>query len=394
MMDLLGIGSDISKVRSRLGANLEVLERPEAQEKINSFLIQCFEEDLQIQSDELSSQDMLKLLVWSISYLPLLSTFINISKRIVRRPFRVTCVDVCLVELLFSLENDETASIDPYLQKLFTRQFIIRLEDICGFEVGKLWGRKIPASFLRKTFAETDEADPDYPLFFTYTLRQTSVFDLELFLSYRKRLYKGDFYKFLKRILLDDKGRGLISPQQRSICKQWLKAAKPPQKQRTSRFPSPARPANWIEVPGLLKEEQLVRFFSFLYLEKDASGNSLLTQAETEHLFRYGFAYPQDPEPKQMITLNFNTRLPKKLVYHMFFKLQEAHRPHYVPADYKKHFAGFLKHHFSNFAATDLNTLRNSLRNYPELNTRGRRLDISYYLPIKSRKEFSIPSRL
>lgn len=366
MVEFLSVGSDISKVRRRLSPNFEILEKPETEKKIDDYFIKIIEEELQAQPPDNMFQDAIRRISYGLNYISLKTTLINISKRIARRPFRVNCIDLCIIEILFALENDTELALEPYLQKLFHRHFLEKLPDIYHHTFNaNTFGVSLAASFLRETFAETDQADPEYPLFFTYTLRQTSVFDITKFLSCKEKYYRGDFRQFLKNILLDDDEQKLLSPRHKKACNEWLSATQNIRAKSVEFLPEKPVPDNWVIVEGKLKKEQFHQFISFLYLEKDGpNGSALLTKKETEWLVRYGFAYPKSPISKEKLTLKISKKQPKKWIYYMFYKLQEAHCPYFKPVDYKNHFALFLKNHFTNFNHLSIRSIKNEIRSY------------------------------
>ncbi len=382
MVDFLSVGSDISKVRRRLSPNFEILEKPETEKKIDDYFIKIIEEELQAQPPDNVFQDAIRRISYGLNYISLKTTLINISKRIARRPFRVNCIDLCIIEILFALENDTELALEPYLQKLFHRHFLEKLPDIYHHTFNaNTFGVSLATSFLRKTFAETDQADPEYPLFFTYTLRQTSVFDITKFLSCKEKYYRGDFRQFLKNILLDDDEQKLLSPRHKKACNEWLSATLNIRAKSVEFLPEKPVPDNWVIVEGKLKKEQFHQFISFLYLEKDGpNGSALLTKVETERLVRYGFAYPRVPIENDQLTLKASRKLPLGLVNYMFYKLYERHRPLDANAKYKDHFALFLKRHFTNYKDLSLTAIKNNLRDRISSGVR-RRLELKRYLP-------------
>jgi hypothetical protein len=377
MVELLSVGSDISKVRRRLDPNLELLEDQETILRIDEYFRRRIDEEEG--TDDFSVEILVSKISRFLGYNIFKAFIVNVCKRINRRPFRIACIDAYVIEFLFALQHDDTIEVNTHLEKLFQRIIFGNSTEIMQYAIAPKAYKKKQVSFLRKTFAEIDQNNKEYPFLFALTLRQTSIFDISDFLTYHQKFYRGDFRYFLKLVLEDFNDEKLIFKKQRKLCKKWLTQQFSIEKTPNYLPELPVR-EGWVIIPGRLKEDALQRFFSFLFLEKDRAGNSLLTKEETEGLLKYGFAYPQQAEVEKRFTLNTGSKLPKWFVYHMFYELYQAHKKTVVAQDYKDHFALFLKHRFTNFEPLTVNMLKNSLRNYEQINSRRRGFDITSYL--------------
>lgn len=380
MIENLGVGDDISKIRSRIEGNFPFLEDSETDDKINQLIIELTksEESGNLLSDILTSFSEFTLLQFYKSFL------ISVCLRIAYRPFRIACTDVYAVELIDFLENGEEDYSNSFLDKLFRRKILSRLPDIVKYSYSNQDNSAEKRSFLRETFAEEPQDSRDFPTIFTYTLRQTAVSDMYAFLSNRQRRYRGDFHQFLEFILIDDSEESLIATKQKLVIKKWL-TSQSSIENKPNYLPELPVPNGWVTIPGRLKEKAIKQFFSFLFLETNsvANGHALLTREEVEQLLKYGFAYPLKANAGSKFTLNTGRGLSNWFVYHMFYELYQAHKKISAPQDYKDHFALFLKHRFTNFENLSLGTLKNSLRERRDIKARRRDFDITTYLPVR-----------
>lgn len=379
MVKYLSIGNDISKVRSRLKPNFSILESPETQEVINTYLRELVEEEFKGKPFLTTIFERMSLHVF---YIFIKESLISISKRTSKRPFRLALADIYTIEFLYDLENGHKLNMNPYLEKLFLRRFITRLPEIINYHLSL---EKKPGAnffFLRSILIEEQEDQLDYPFVFAYTLRQTSVFDLPDFLNYHQRFYRKNYIQFLQFILADDPEHDVISLKQKKVCEDWITHQFSIEK-KPNYLPELPVPEGWVIVAGRLKEPAINQFFSFFFLETNGTTNgpTLLTKEETKQLLKYGLAYPQEePVASDKFTLQFSKKLSKGVVQYMFYHLYDKHRPRDASKDYKQHFALFLKHRFNNFENLDIETLKKSIRDRkPERLRRG--FEVMEYFP-------------
>lgn len=367
---LFSLGDDISKVRQRLPSNIALLRLPEGKvifEEIRKryMLWEGFPRSMY-------NIDTFEMLNNHLNSLP------DVFEHISRHPFRVNRFYLVLLEFFSGNSQKKHPAFIDYLTGRVKVKLLSFLDQYGPGFVFQPFSAK-----YRRVFAQIyrgeDQDDPEYGFYFALTLRQTSLERIDDFLNYHQRYYRKDYLKFVRFILADDPEHETISRKQKDVCEDWLINQSSIEK-TANYLPELPVPKGWLSIPGRLKEEALMQFFSFLFLEKDRTGNSLLTREDTEELLKYGFAYPEQAEVERRLTLNTGGKLPKWFVYHMFYELYQAHKKTLAPLDYKDHFARFLKHRFTNFEPLTINMLKNSLRNYEQIKSRRRGFDITTYL--------------
>ncbi|WP_367391691.1 hypothetical protein [Lewinella sp. LCG006] len=369
---LFSLGDDISKVRQRLSSNIALLRLPEGKvlfEEIRKRYM-LWEEFPR----SMYNIDTFQMLYSHLNSLP------DVFEHISRHPFRINRFYLVLLEL-FSRDSQEK---HPTFITYLTKQTKVKL---LGFldQYGPGFVFQPFSAKYRRVFAQIyrgeDQDDPEYGFYFALTLRQTSLERIDDFLNYHQRYYRKDYLKFVRFILADDPQHETISRKQKDVCEEWL-TNQSSKENKPNYLPESRVPKGWVSIPGLLKEKDIGQFFSFLYLETNGvtNGPTLLSREETEQLLAHGFAYPPEEQAvSNMFTLQVSTKLSKGLVYYMFYHLYQKHPKSDAEADYKEHFALFLKRRFTNFKDLDLKTIQNNIRNRKPVGL-GREFKLEAYL--------------
>jgi len=217
--------------------------------------------------------------------------------------------------------------------------------------------------------------------------------DLEEFLTVKSKEFDGDFIAFLELILV--KYKCLFSKQTKIISKKWIKKIKQKTqgitkiniqfeeenivKQSDGKLfldtPFLPPPKGYITIEGGLKNHQIKKMLSFLYLENNGGIEPFISEESLMEVFKYGLAYPEK-EPK-IKHFKFNLDAPKtqKIIGFFFQQMYSAHKDMFSKRDYKNHFAKLLKHNFSNFQGLSLGDIRNLMRPSPPKSLKPRLLE-------------------
>lgn len=372
MLELLGFGKDISKVRNQLLENLEVVKDPNFVDAI----LEKFKDRLKEREDlleQLMEDEVLfpiQMIIGAFFTALFGAMGYNFLKRIAQQPFLINRVHCLAVEVLYNLENDDNGEEIAFLIKLMQRKHQFFLSE--AVQILKEKGEKAGVEHYFQFLKEEPQEDPNFDRFFAYTLRQTTAIQVPNFLKEKQAIYPGDFLEFLDIILIDFKS--IISPKSLKVVKRWLKeerkAINALENGRKTGNSLKEKVEDWIEIPdsyyqikGRLDPMQLRRFFAFLHIENNGSldDKPFLLKEEVEELLKYGLSYPlKEPEEKPF-SLRLNSYKSLSIVYYAFYQLYIRHRPVICGNDYKTHFAYFLKHHFDNFDIP-IASIRSSIR--------------------------------
>lgn len=396
MLELIGFGEDISKVRSRISDNLEIFLSPEYADYITKEVADNFERYLEAGKATGDLFFPIKALVNGMLEgleMHYLKIFIEESlKDIQANPYHINRFNILLIEVFFSSEADADPPHLDYLSKLVQRKHEKTLVNVQEFlKKGK--NRAAISNYLRM-FKNEDQSEEHFDLYTAYTLRQTTASKVGDFLKATQADYKGDFSRFLDHLLLDHEE--LIPPKILKAAKAWLRALKKAEKQRKfaengAHFLKGTQAASesFVTIPGNLAPEQLQKFFSFLYLEKNGSpdGEPFLKETEVRELLQRGFGYPEKEPAQKPFSLRLNAHKTHGMVYYALYLLYCRHRTLYPKRNYKDHFAYFLKHNFDNFNEP-IEVIRNCIRSRKPKKM-NRRFDLGRYLETENDEEFS-----
>lgn len=362
MIDYLDFGEDISKVRSRLPKNLAIIKRPEFIQEVRLMLEEIIAQTPAPKNNgkkisPLAIAFFLEIFRNTIS--PLLDQIIN-------KPYRINLINPVVVEFLYVMKYLDKRNPFNYLLSSMMQTVNLDHEKWLEAEFKRPLDAEGTSYTLLRNFVEIPSGSSDYNLFFTYTLRQTNLHLLSEFLKEKQKSYHGDFLEFLDLILLDDPEDKIIPLKHKEACRLWINkevSFRTEIEKAMQLFPTGPVPDGWVSIPGSFDRKQIIKFFSFLYLETDDNGNSLLSKADTTELLNFGFAYPEKKQfSLKMFSLQTSKQLPKSFVSYMFYHLFEHNKPFFLKQNRKKHFALFLKHRFTNFSEQDLKTILNSIR--------------------------------
>lgn len=181
-------------------------------------------------------------------------------------------------------------------------------------------------SFHQKWIGEPlKSADPDFPFFFVYALRQQKPSRLFHFLDHHLTICERSMETLLAEVCEDYADL----PTQGTIdrIKQWTKerASKlSDQKQSLEAKPDPL-PDGYKLIDTGLNQEKVKECFAFLHEVKDDNGNSFLSKANYDEVFRYGLAIPTGriSEPTAQLYLD-NSKFSLAVVLHFLHKFAKS----------------------------------------------------------------------
>ena len=101
-------------------------------------------------------------------------------------------------------------------------------------------------------------------------------------------------------------------------------------------------PNEYTVIKGNFSEEEILTFFSFLYIEKDAEGKTFLTENEVKEIFKYGLAIPPSPLTKKY-KLQCSLKFPKSIIEFAIYSFYSKHTSNRHKQDILKFFASYIQ---------------------------------------------------
>lgn len=312
MLEMLDLGYDITKLRTRIQKNLPYLSH---EDSLRAFV--------KIQKDKYAEADY--SLNQLQSFFLSVSTFLSSSivftsyKNLARHPYSINRFALFHLEKPFGWKCQQPLSKERmnYLDYLVDQ----RLEEL----------RNNPNLMFFKSInvmhREEDPNDPEFPFYFALTLRQTSVLKIPDFLKAKSRLFDRDYLEFLNLLLLDFDD--LFVLKTKDVVKKWIQDQKEELDylKKTAFLPVPK---GWKRIDGRLSPDEIKVVFAFLYEIANFTEDRIgyLSKTEVVELLSYGIAYPKKDEEGKKFTMNLNRERSKRLLFYSIYKIRAQHTYH------------------------------------------------------------------
>ena len=297
----------------------------------------------------------------------------TLVKVMAERPVKVNAIQTFLVEMIYDISNKEKPQrptytinedgkwVSPtYLPKKQSRMdmlfpdFARRLDVIFSKFVVNLEDYETAFELFKGNMSSKD---PVFPLYFAYTLSQTSVYQVKEFLDYQQNEFDGEFDDFLEITLL--KYRNLLVEDQFVMVENWRRRQQETQVGLMDEIKDDDNLEEWKRINGNLSQEEIKTFFSFLYTETNGEEEPFSTKEDIVELLKNGFVLPKE-EPENKIKLNLEGKKNLTIVYYCAYELYRKHSGNRFEKD---DIAKFFYWNFSNFSNTDLKGVKESIRN-------------------------------
>jgi hypothetical protein len=150
----------------------------------------------------------------------------------------------------------------------------------------------------------------DFDLLFAAAIRQTEPKELKAFLNYHYEQYDGEFNEFVEICLMTYEQ--YINPVNIKVVNQWLSSKKP------NKLTALTPPEGFILIPiGTKTQEDIKRFFSFLYLEMNGDKKPFMNKKDVEEMLQYGFGIYEKPIKYYKVSVH----RPKGIIKYCFQQL-------------------------------------------------------------------------
>lgn len=133
-------------------------------------------------------------------------------------------------------------------------------------------------------------------------------------------------------------------------------------------------PEGFIPIKSSLTEEEILKFFSFLYLEKNGEDKPFITFEDYKQLLKYGLAVPNEIN-SPLISIDQSSQKPIGIIYYCIYKLYTANR---YSSNAKIEYAKFLHYNFEDFSHKTVKYLVQNIRNKKPAKMK---FNIEKYLP-------------
>jgi hypothetical protein len=288
--------------------------------------------------------------------------FESLVQRIESKPFDIYPLAILFVEKVNLIATNDTECFNPINQKV--KAYLERRSAHLHNSIRK-GNLKAMSSFYRDWVREPlKSTDPDFPVFFAYTLRQISSRNLDFFLQYQLKICTHPFVKLLEDSIEDYPN--LFEPKSIRRVRVWMESNAEKlanQRKQTEGWGQTVTPEGYHKVKGNLSPKEISKRLMDFYERKDLNNTKpFLSEERAEKLSKQGLSYPVNEPAIKPFKLHFEhggmTRF-----YELMYEIYESHRPNTsTKSGYKRQFAKFLKHNFENFEGKPLETIMRDLR--------------------------------
>lgn len=217
--------------------------------------------------------------------------FESLVQRIESKPFDIYPLAILFVEKVNLIATNDTECFNPINQKV--KAYLERRSAHLHNSIRK-GNLEAMSSFYRDWVGEPlKSTDADFPFFFVYALRQQKPFRLFQFLDHQLSICERPLEPLLAEVCEDY--AELLTQETIDRIKKWTqeRAEKlSDQKQSLEAKPDPL-PDGYKLIDTGLTQEEVKECFAFLHEVKDDDGNSFLSKADYDEVFRYGLAIPK-----------------------------------------------------------------------------------------------------
>lgn len=278
------------------------------------------------------------------------------------KPFDIYPLAILFVEKVNFIATNDTECFNPINEK--AKAYLERRSTHLHLTLKK-GDQEAMSSFYQEWIEEPlKSTDPDFPVFFAYTLRQISSRNLDFFLQYQLKICTHPFVKLLEGSIEDYPN--LFEPKSIRRVRVWMESNAGKlanQRKQTEGWGQTVTPEGYYEIKGILSPKEINKRLMGFYERTELNKKKpFLSEKIAEKLSQQGLSYPVNQPAIKPFKLHFEhggmTRF-----YGLVYEIYESHRPNTsTKSGYKKQFAKFLKHNFENFEEKSLETIMRDLR--------------------------------
>jgi hypothetical protein len=345
MLELVNLGTDVTKFRTRLQKNYPYL----ADDQSFAGLI-----ELNRGNKSIGKSDILRHFIELTESFVTTTFMLKSLEEVYKRPFLINRYALLFLEIYFGQESEYPLKENrlKYLSHLCEQ----RIHDINEDEDIE------PLTKLLHYHRIEHLQDLEYPFYFALTLRQTDVLQIPDFLKHNSKSYEGDYLAFLDLLLVDFED--VFMEKTKLVVREWIQTQQEEiiLLKKTAFLPVPK---GWKRIEGRLEPSEIKSAFSFLYeiAEFTQDGVGYLTPAEVAELLEYGIAFPKGDQEVPQFRLNLNRERSRQLFVYAIYQIRAQHSFDTWDSEGKLEWAQFLKRRFTNFSKMSIAQIKNEIRN-------------------------------
>lgn len=344
MLELVNLGTDVTKFRTRLQKNYPYL----ADDQSFAGLI-----ELNRGNKSIGKSDILGHFIELTESFVTTTFMLKSLEEVYKRPGLINRYALLFLEEYFGKESTHPLKGQrlEYLNYLCEQ----RIHDLNEDEDIE------PLTKLLHYHRIEHPQDLEYPFYFALTLRQTDILQIPDFLKLNSKSYKGDYLAFLDLVLVDFED--VFMEKTKLVVREWIQAQQEEITflKKTAFLPVPK---GWKKIDGRLSPDEIKIAFSFLHeiaaFTQDKIG--YLSKEEVSELLQYGIAFPKGEQEVQQFTLNLSRERSQRLFFYMIYRIRMRHTQGTWDADSKLEWARFLKRRFTNFSKMSVSRIKNEIR--------------------------------
>lgn len=205
---LFSFNNDITKNRSEILQNFELLDNKEVQKEIQNRLVEFNKTNPEL-SLFLFFGSML-LLLSQTSREELTEVLFNLKESFEKRPFDIHFSLILVTEYAYLFEHQNK----NHINQLKTLEYEVHKNELLKEDVESVLVFKVEEPITQE--------NRNFPLYFAYTLRQMPILKMNDFLTFHLQKYKGDYKSFLESLLIEYEEEDLFLSKTKKAIYKWL----------------------------------------------------------------------------------------------------------------------------------------------------------------------------
>jgi hypothetical protein len=393
--EIFPFSSDITHIRAEVKTVCQRLKGDQAIRKYlqnalleKEALYQQFKDDKMLEEARQAKFSLYLDRIWHKSY-----ELEETLKTLETKPYDIYPKVIELVETAYFLGNRNDEAYHSIYRKSVIRKecFSSAFQTDILPRQGLEKKQALEAFYLKWIGDPMKSGDSGFELYFAYALRQMKKSKIASFLNHQLKVCQQALEPLLLSIFQDYKT--VLQNGTVRTAREWMEKNKTRLEDQKTKIEKQRLkvPDSYFKIDTGLSYDEIIECFSFLYREQDEKGNSFLSKADFDQVFRFGLAMPNDlpssaPHALYLDKSNFS----RGVIYHFLHKFAEhveSRKRRSCPA-LRKGLARFLVCYFQNFRIEGeseerlINKVRRQINSSKSLPKKSALIEADEYLSI------------
>jgi hypothetical protein len=323
--EIFPFSSDITHIRAEVKTVCQRLKGDQAIRKYlqnalleKEALYQQFKDDKMLEEARQAKFSLYLDSIWHKSY-----ELEETLKTLETKPYDIYPEVIELVEIAYYLGNRNDEVYHPIYRKSVIRKecFSSAFQTDILPRQGLEKKQALEAFYLKWIGDPMKSGDSGFELYFAYALRQMKKSKIASFLNHQLKVCQQSLEPLLLSIFQDYKP--VLQNETVQIAQEWIKKNKTQLKDQKTKIEKqgPKVPDTYFKIDTGLSYDGIIECFSFLYREQDKKGNSFLSKADFDQVFRFGLAMPNDLPSSAPYALYLDkSNFSRGVIYHFLYR--------------------------------------------------------------------------